>query len=173
MWIHHPDGQLGPNRACWSCARPPPRTAGGASGGRGEAGRRTAAFARRHATGFRARAAFVWCGAVATDRILTTGRKSRCARGPVGNRVALEPGRKTGMPRGCYDRGVSDQRWPVPAEETGLRLDKFLAAPDRLASRSRAIAAIERGKIFLNDVEATPADAARRLVAGEVLRFWD
>jgi 23S rRNA pseudouridine1911/1915/1917 synthase len=61
----------------------------------------------------------------------------------------------------------------VPAGEAGLRLDKFLAAPDRLVSRSRAIVAIERGKVFLNDVEATPADAARKLAAGDALRFWD
>jgi 23S rRNA pseudouridine1911/1915/1917 synthase len=61
----------------------------------------------------------------------------------------------------------------VPAGEAGTRLDKFLAAPDRLVSRSRAIAAIERGKIFLNDIEATPADAARRLITGDALRFWE
>ena len=68
---------------------------------------------------------------------------------------------------------MPDQRWSVPADDAGLRLDKFLAAPDRLASRSRAIAAIERGKVFLNDIEATPADAARKLAAGDALRFWD
>jgi 23S rRNA pseudouridine1911/1915/1917 synthase len=54
-----------------------------------------------------------------------------------------------------------------------VRLDKFLAAADRLVSRSRAIAAIERGKIFLNGSEATPADAARKLVAGDALRYWE
>jgi 23S rRNA pseudouridine1911/1915/1917 synthase len=68
---------------------------------------------------------------------------------------------------------VPDQRWSVPPGEAGLRLDKFLAAAGRLASRSRAIAAIERGKVFLNDVEATPVDAARKLAAGDALRFWD
>ncbi|MQA31040.1 MAG: RluA family pseudouridine synthase [Luteitalea sp.] len=68
---------------------------------------------------------------------------------------------------------VSDRRWRVPADGAGVRLDKFLAAPDRLASRSRAIAAIERGKVFLNETEATAADAARKLGAGDVLRFWD
>jgi 23S rRNA pseudouridine1911/1915/1917 synthase len=68
---------------------------------------------------------------------------------------------------------VPDQRWSVAAGDAGLRLDKFLAAPERLVSRSRAIAAIERGKVFLNDIEATPADAARKLAAGDALRFWD
>lgn len=68
---------------------------------------------------------------------------------------------------------MPDQQWSVPADSAGLRLDKFLAAPERLASRGRAIAAIERGKVFVNDVEATPGDRARKLAAGDVLRLWD
>src|SRR5262249_51185055 len=52
------------------------------------------------------------------------------------------------------------------------RLDKFLAAADRLGSRGRAPAAIERGKVFVNDAEAEPADAARRLNAGDRVRVW-
>ena len=43
--------------------------------------------------------------------------------------------------------------WTVSADDAALRLDKFLAAPDRLASRGRAFTALERGKVFLNDVE--------------------
>jgi hypothetical protein len=42
-------------------------------------------------------------------------------------------------------------RWTVGAGEAGARLDKFLAAPDRLGSRSRAVTARERGKVFVND----------------------
>lgn len=64
------------------------------------------------------------------------------------------------------------EAWVVDAADAGLRLDKFLAAPSRLASRGRAADALERGKIFLNDVEATPADASRRLLAGDSVRLW-
>ena len=69
------------------------------------------------------------------------------------------------------------KKTPVPsftvgADEAGLRLDKFLAASDRLGSRSRAVTAIERGKVFINDVEACSADAARRLSAQDRVRVW-
>src|SRR5689334_25435809 len=60
----------------------------------------------------------------------------------------------------------------VGAAEAGLRLDKFLAALDRLGSRSRAASALERGKVFIDDVEVSAADAARRLSAGERVRVW-
>jgi 23S rRNA pseudouridine1911/1915/1917 synthase len=62
--------------------------------------------------------------------------------------------------------------WTVSPEQAGVRLDKFLAAPDRLESRARAMTAIERGKVFLNGTEATAADAATRLVAGDGVRVW-
>ena len=67
---------------------------------------------------------------------------------------------------------MSDSHWTVAADEAGLRLDKFLAAFDRLGSRSRAVAAIERGKVFVNDDEASTADAARRLSARDRVRVW-
>lgn len=60
--------------------------------------------------------------------------------------------------------------WTV--EEPGQRLDKFLAAPARLGSRSKAAAALERGKVFLNEREASLADAARPLARGDVVRLW-
>ena len=53
-----------------------------------------------------------------------------------------------------------------------MRLDRFLAAAGRAGSRARAAAALERGKIFLNDAEAGLAHAARRLAAGDVVHFW-
>ena len=49
--------------------------------------------------------------------------------------------------------------WTVAAEDAGLRLDKFLAAPDRAGSRPRAATALDRGKVFVNDREMTLADA--------------
>jgi 23S rRNA pseudouridine1911/1915/1917 synthase len=63
--------------------------------------------------------------------------------------------------------------WVVSAEDAGVRLDKYLADAQRLGSRGHAIAAIERGKVFLNDADATPADAATRLKPGDAVRFWD
>ena len=60
----------------------------------------------------------------------------------------------------------------MDAGDAGARLDKFLAAADRLGSRGRAVTALERGKIFLNGDEMTLEDAGRRLVAGDVVRVW-
>jgi 23S rRNA pseudouridine1911/1915/1917 synthase len=62
--------------------------------------------------------------------------------------------------------------WSVGSESAGVRLDKFLAAADRLGSRSRALAAIERGKVFVNDAEASSASAAMRLTEGDTVRLW-
>src|SRR5438034_805185 len=39
---------------------------------------------------------------------------------------------------------MGDWEWSVGADAAGLRLDKFLAARDRLASRGSAVAAIDR-----------------------------
>lgn len=62
--------------------------------------------------------------------------------------------------------------WTVSASDAGLLLDKFLAAPDRLGSRSRAAAAREKGKVFVNGAEAGRADARLRLEAGDEVRVW-
>jgi 23S rRNA pseudouridine1911/1915/1917 synthase len=67
---------------------------------------------------------------------------------------------------------MSDKNWQVSASEAGLRLDKWLSAPERLGSRSKALSAIERGKVFVNGKEQTVADAARRVLAGETVRLW-
>lgn len=66
----------------------------------------------------------------------------------------------------------SKQEWRVAETEAGVRLDKWLAAPERLGSRSRALAAIERGKIFINEIEQGSSDAARKVQAGEVVKLW-
>jgi 23S rRNA pseudouridine1911/1915/1917 synthase len=65
-----------------------------------------------------------------------------------------------------------ESEWAIAAADAGVRLDKFLAAPGRLESRARAAAALERGKVFVNAEEAGLKDAARRLVAGDVVRVW-
>ena len=62
--------------------------------------------------------------------------------------------------------------WTATDADAGVRLDKFLAAPDRLASRGKAVAALERGKVYVNDDEVDIKEAARRLVAGDVVRVW-
>jgi 23S rRNA pseudouridine1911/1915/1917 synthase len=62
--------------------------------------------------------------------------------------------------------------WRVDAPEGGTRLDKYLASPDRLRSRARAAAALERGKVFLNDREVSLADAGTRLHPGDAIRVW-
>lgn len=62
--------------------------------------------------------------------------------------------------------------WVVEPGEAGVRLDKFLASDTRLGSRGKAVAALERGKIFVNDEETGLADAARRLTAGDAVRVW-
>jgi len=62
--------------------------------------------------------------------------------------------------------------WTVSHEEAGERLDKFLAAAGRLGSRSRVVTALQRGKVFVDDVEATLADASSRLASGTHIRVW-
>ena len=65
-----------------------------------------------------------------------------------------------------------NSHWAVAAADAGTRLDKFLAAADRLGSRARALTALARGKIFLNGDEVTPEAAGARLVEGDVVRVW-
>lgn len=67
---------------------------------------------------------------------------------------------------------MSDSQWTAGADDAGVRLDKFLAAADRLGSRGRATAALERGKVFVNGREAGLAAAATRLAPGDVVRLW-
>lgn len=62
--------------------------------------------------------------------------------------------------------------WTAGPSDAGLRLDTFLAGAGRLGSRAKAAAALERGKIFLGQREATPADAGARLSPGDVIRLW-
>ncbi len=62
--------------------------------------------------------------------------------------------------------------WTIGASDAGTRLDKFLAAADRLGSRGKAAAALERGKIYVNGEEALLRDASRALAEGDHIRFW-
>jgi 23S rRNA pseudouridine1911/1915/1917 synthase len=67
---------------------------------------------------------------------------------------------------------MAADEWIVADADAGVRLDKFLAHDERLGSRGRAVAAIDRGKVFVNGVEAAAADAARRLASGDLVRAW-
>jgi 23S rRNA pseudouridine1911/1915/1917 synthase len=62
--------------------------------------------------------------------------------------------------------------WTVTAEDHGARLDKFLAAADRLGSRSKSADAREKGKVFVNDAEVGPRDVRVRLKVGDVVMVW-
>jgi 23S rRNA pseudouridine1911/1915/1917 synthase len=65
-----------------------------------------------------------------------------------------------------------ERDWTVSPSEAGTRLDRFLAASDRLTSRSKALAALDRGKVLLNGETATAKDAGRPLAAGDAIRLW-
>ena len=62
--------------------------------------------------------------------------------------------------------------WIVSAADAGVRLDKFLAAGDRLGSRKRASVALDRAKVFVNDVEAASDAGATKLAIGDRVRVW-
>lgn len=64
------------------------------------------------------------------------------------------------------------QHWRVNEAEAGTRLDKWLAAAERLGSRAKALVALERGKVFINDMEQSGADAGRRLQTGQTIKLW-
>lgn len=63
-------------------------------------------------------------------------------------------------------------QWTVDAGSAGLRLDKFLAAPDRLGSRQRANTSLERGRVSVNGSEVGIGEAGTRILAGDVIGFW-
>ena len=67
---------------------------------------------------------------------------------------------------------MSKTEWHVGEESEGVRLDKYLADKGRLGSRGRAVAALERGKVYVNDAEAALVDAGRRLARGDVVGLW-
>ncbi|MCL4845349.1 MAG: RluA family pseudouridine synthase [Acidobacteria bacterium] len=62
--------------------------------------------------------------------------------------------------------------WIVEAAAAGARLDRWLADATRLGSRARAADALARGRVFLEGIELTLADAGRRLAGGEQVEWW-
>jgi 23S rRNA pseudouridine1911/1915/1917 synthase len=67
---------------------------------------------------------------------------------------------------------VTAPRWRVTEDEAGSRLDRFLASPNRLGSRSRVVTALDRGRVFVNDVESAAADGSCRVDAGDDICVW-
>src|SRR3954468_16888065 len=72
----------------------------------------------------------------------------------------------------CTHVSCAMPQWTVADAERGLRLDKYFAAPERAGSRPKAAAALERGKVFVNDREMTLADAGARVAEGDIVRLW-
>jgi len=68
---------------------------------------------------------------------------------------------------------MADRTWNVADADAGVALDKFLAAADRLGSRSRAAAARERGKVFVNGAEVGAKEVRLLLKAGDEIRVWE
>jgi 23S rRNA pseudouridine1911/1915/1917 synthase len=64
------------------------------------------------------------------------------------------------------------EQWKVDPADAGRRLDRFLASAERLGSRGRAFDALARGKVFLNDREASTGDAGAPVAEGDVVRVW-
>src|ERR671938_674392 len=67
---------------------------------------------------------------------------------------------------------MANRTWTAGPSDAGLRRAKFLADPTRLGSRGKAAAALQRGKIFINDRETTLAEAGIRLAPGDTVRLW-
>lgn len=63
--------------------------------------------------------------------------------------------------------------WTVGANDSGARLDKFLAAPDRIGSRGRVVEYIRKGKLFLNGDEVRLRDAGRLVHLGDMVQYWE
>ena len=68
---------------------------------------------------------------------------------------------------------MTNPTWKVGDDDARLTLDKFLAAPDRLGSRSKATAAREKGKVFVNGSEVGAKDVRFSLKPGDEVRVWD
>lgn len=64
-------------------------------------------------------------------------------------------------------------QWIVERAEAGEILDKYLGAPGRLGSRSKAAKARASGKVFVNGAEAGAKEIRFRLKAGDEVQVWD
>jgi 23S rRNA pseudouridine1911/1915/1917 synthase len=97
------------------------------------------------------------------------GGRGRTGAAPADAGVARSEHDGNGAPAPPPTPGTD---WRVEPAEAGRRLDKFLAAPQRLASRGRAAAALDRGQVWVNGEERGGADGGLRLAAGDLVRLW-
>jgi 23S rRNA pseudouridine1911/1915/1917 synthase len=67
---------------------------------------------------------------------------------------------------------MSDGPWTIGSDGAGTRLDRFLAGLECLGTRGRAVRALERGKVFLNGIEAGKGQAGVRLADGDIVQVW-
>lgn len=68
---------------------------------------------------------------------------------------------------------MANLEWVVARSEAGEILDKYLGAPGRLGSRSRAAKARASGKVFVNGAEAGAKEIRLRLKEGDAVRVWE
>jgi 23S rRNA pseudouridine1911/1915/1917 synthase len=67
---------------------------------------------------------------------------------------------------------MNNGQWQIGETEAGWRLDRWLASMRRLGSQTLALAALANGRIVVNKVVQTEADAERLLQPGDVVRVW-
>ncbi len=67
---------------------------------------------------------------------------------------------------------AANTSYTIDSADEGVRLDKWLAAATRLGSRRRALDALQRGRVFVDDQERGAGDAGTRLTAGMTVRLW-
>src|SRR5262249_3879404 len=96
----------------------------------------------------------------------------------------IGPGRLRGNPEGTDYLGnlrntdeyryrkMNNGQWSIREEESGLRLDYWLGSMKRLGSGPRALDALARGKIIVNEMRQTADDADRLLQTGDLVRVW-
>lgn len=68
---------------------------------------------------------------------------------------------------------MANLEWVVGRDEAGEILDKYVGAPARLGSRSRAAKARASGKVFVNGAEVGAKDIRLRLKEGDEVRVWE
>ncbi len=67
---------------------------------------------------------------------------------------------------------MNNGQWQISTEHAGLQLAHWLASMRRLGSNLRALDSLARGRIYVNGVVQTPADAERVLREGDLVRVW-
>jgi 23S rRNA pseudouridine1911/1915/1917 synthase len=88
---------------------------------------------------------------------------AECSRAQLGDAVSLI----------VRQFNMAKRRWVVGPSETGAILDRFLGAPGRLGSRSKAAKARQSGRVFVNEAEAGGKEIRLRLKEGDEVLVWE